>query len=137
MSYLSRRFIGCTAVLFSVSVLIFANAAFAEDKPAEQPIPSSNPLSGNSEAIAEGQKLYVRWCQQCHGVKADGYSPRWGKHGADLRKFWRGFGEFVGIVLNGQPEKQMPPHKDYLNPEQIAQIGAYLESLALEGANWQ
>ncbi|MGH6902557.1 MAG: hypothetical protein ACREIR_07450, partial [Geminicoccaceae bacterium] len=46
-------------------------------------IPSSNPLSGDPEAIEAGRKLYNTWCSQCHGGKADGVS-RFGKYAADL-----------------------------------------------------
>lgn len=99
-------------------------------------IASSNPLSGNAEAIEQGRKLYFKWCTQCHGPKADGVS-RFGKYAADLRKFWRGYNEFVTIVKVGRTEKQMPPWKDVLKDEEINQIGAYLETLAIEGANWK
>lgn len=100
------------------------------------PIASSNPLSGKPEAIEEGHKLFTKFCVQCHGPKADGVN-RFGKYAADLRKFWRGYNEFVTLVKNGRPEKQMPPWKEYLNNDQISQIGAYLETLAIEGANWK
>ena len=57
---------------------------------------------------------------------------------ADLRKFWRGYPEFVVIVLNGQQGQigWMPPLGGYLDEDQIAMMGAYLETLAVEGANW-
>lgn len=98
---------------------------------------SANPLSGDPEAIEEGHRLYVKWCQQCHGVNADGVSERWGSYAADLRTFWRGYYEFVGIVLQGRPEKQMPPWQGVLDADQISQIGAWLETKAMDGANWQ
>ena len=55
----------------------------------------------------------------------------------DLTEFWRGYKEFVVIVKNGRAQKQMPPWKDVLDDDNIAKIGAYLETLAVEGANWQ
>jgi mono/diheme cytochrome c family protein len=100
-------------------------------------VPSANPLSGDPAAIEEGHKLYAMWCGQCHGPKADGVSERWGKYAADLRAFWRGYDEFVRITHEGVPDKQMPPWEGVLNDEQIAQIGAWLETQAIEGANWQ
>jgi hypothetical protein len=54
-----------------------------------------------------------------------------------LRKYWRGFSEFVAIVVAGRPKKQMPPWGSVLKGEEIMQIGAYLEALAVEGANWK
>jgi mono/diheme cytochrome c family protein len=99
-------------------------------------IASSNPLSGVPEAIAAGERLYAKFCLQCHGAKGDGVSPRWGRMGADLRNFWRGYTEFVNIVAAGRPEKRMPPWGSVLDADQINQIGAYLEMLALPGAKW-
>ena len=109
----------------------------SEDKPPPKPRTSAaNPVSGNPEAIAAGRKLYSMWCIQCHGPKADGVS-RFGKYAADLREFWRGYREFVTIVKNGRPDRQMPPWKEVLDDAKIAEVGAFLETLAIEGANWK
>lgn len=110
----------------------------AADTPAEQKgkVPSSNPLSGNPEAIETGKTLYFTWCVQCHGHKANGES-RFGKYAGDLTHFWRGYKEFVVIVKNGRVDKMMPPWKDVLDEENINKVGAFLETLAEEGANWK
>jgi mono/diheme cytochrome c family protein len=100
------------------------------------PGPSSNPLSGDPEAIEAGRKLYNTWCSQCHGGKADGVS-RFGKYAADLRKFSLGYTEFATVVVEGRTERRMPPWDGVLDGEQVSQIGAYLETLAIEGANWE
>jgi quinohemoprotein ethanol dehydrogenase len=100
------------------------------------PVPSSNPLSGDSEAIEAGRRLYNTWCSQCHGGKADGVS-RFGKYAADLRKFSLGYTEFATVVVEGRTERRMPPWDGVLDGEQVSQIGAYLETLAIEGANWE
>ena len=99
-------------------------------------VPSSNPLSGDPEAIDLGKRLYFTWCVQCHGPKANGES-RFGKYAGNLTTFWRGYKEFVVIVKNGRTAKQMPPWKDVLDDDNIAKIGAYLETRAQEGANWK
>jgi mono/diheme cytochrome c family protein len=99
-------------------------------------VPSSNPLSGNQEAIDLGKRLYFTWCVQCHGHKANGES-RFGKYAGDLTHFWRGYKEFVVIVKNGRPDKMMPPWKDVLDEDNINKVGAFLETLAEEGANWK
>lgn len=104
--------------------------------PAAQKVPSSNPLSGDAEAIDLGKRLYFTWCVQCHGHKANGES-RFGKYAGDLTHFWRGYKEFVVIVKNGRPEKMMPPWRDVLDDDNIAKVGAFLETLAQEGANWK
>jgi len=107
-----------------------------EKQPAKPRSPAGNPVSGNPEAIEAGRKLYSMWCVQCHGHHADGVS-RFGKYAADLRAFWRGYSEFVSIVKNGRTERQMPPWKEVLDDAKIAQLGAFLETLAIEGANWK
>ena len=99
-------------------------------------VPSSNPLSGDAEAIEAGRKLFGTWCSQCHGGKADGVS-RFGKYASDLRKFKLGYTEFAVVVVEGRAQKQMPPWDGVLDGEQVSQIGAYLETLAIEGANWE
>lgn len=103
----------------------------------EDPVPSSNPYTGQCEAILQGGKLYFTWCVQCHGVEADGRSPRWGGYAKDLRRFWAGYSQFIAITIAGRPKLKMPPWAGVLNPEQISYIGAYLETLALDGANWK
>ena len=99
-------------------------------------VPSDNPLSGDPEAIEAGRRLYNTWCAQCHGGKANGES-RFGKYAADLTKFSKGYTEFATVVVAGRPDRQMPPWDGVLDGEQISQIGAYLETLAVEGANWE
>lgn len=111
-------------------------AQTAEPQGATAKVPSSNPLSGDPEAIELGQRLYFTWCVQCHGPKANGES-RFGKYAGDLTRFWRGYPEFVITVKNGRPGKQMPPWKEVLDDDNISKIGAYLETLAVEGANWK
>jgi len=114
-----------------------ATADTTEELKPGQTVPSSNPLSGDAEAIALGKRLYFTWCSPCHGAKADGETPRFGKYGANLTTFFRGYKEFVVIVKEGRPGKQMPPWKTVLDDDNIAKIGAYLETLAQPNANWR
>ena len=128
------------AVLLASASFQFAplNATAQDsDPPRIEVTESSNPRHGDPQAIEEGRAAYFKYCVQCHGPGADGTSPRFGKYAGDLRKFWRGYGEFLAIVLNGRPKKQMPPWAEYLNQNDIAAIGAFLETLAVEGANWK
>jgi cytochrome c oxidase cbb3-type subunit 3 len=99
-------------------------------------VESDNPLSGDPDAIKSGRKLFNTFCTQCHGGDATGQSP-FGKLGADLTKFSLGYTEFAAIVVAGRPDRQMPPWDGVLDGEQISQIGAYLETLAVPGANWK
>jgi mono/diheme cytochrome c family protein len=97
--------------------------------------PKANPFSGNADNELEGKRLYFKWCAACHGKHADGVS-RFGDYGADLRRYWRGYPEFIRIVLNGRTEKMMPPWGGVLDEDEISQIAAYLETLQLDGAKW-
>jgi cytochrome c oxidase cbb3-type subunit 3 len=112
-----------------------AQTSTGELKPGQK-VPSSNPRSGDPDAIETGKQLYFTWCVQCHGHKANGES-RFGKYAGNLTTFWRGYKEFVVIVTNGRVQNMMPPWKEVLDEENISKIGAYLETLAVEGANWQ
>jgi mono/diheme cytochrome c family protein len=126
----SRLALACGAL-----VLAFGLGA-PPGTPAADPIPSSNPLTGDLDSIKAGRKLYNTWCSQCHGPKADGVS-RFGKYAADLRKFSQGYTEFARVVVEGRTEKRMPPWGEVLDGEQVSQVGAYLETLAIKGANWK
>ncbi len=97
--------------------------------------PKKNPLAGQDDAITEGARLYIKLCATCHGMKATGFT-RFAPYATDLRKFWRGYPEFVRITLNGRTKKRMPPWGGVLDEDEISQIGAYLETLAVDGANW-
>ena len=98
-----------------------------------------NPLSGDKKAIREGQSWYRGVCANCHGGRADGQGER--GTGADLRKFNKGFKGFLEVVRNGRDVpgriQKMPAWGAVLKEEQINQIGAYLETLAIDGANWK
>ena len=110
------------------------NAACGEDA-----IPETNPLSGDQKAIREGKSWFRGVCAVCHGGRADGQGER--GNGADLRKFNKGFREFVLTVKNGRQvqgrTQNMPAWGAVIYEEQIYQIGAYLETLAIEGADWK
>jgi mono/diheme cytochrome c family protein len=105
---------------------------------ADSDIPGTNPLSGDQKAIAEGRSWFRATCSVCHGGRADGAGER--GQGADLRVFSKGFRRFVETVKNGKDTgrtMKMPAWGRVLSEQQIYQIGAYLETLALEGANWK
>ena len=78
-------------------------------------------------------------CAFCHGGRADGQGER--GNGADLRKFNKGFKTFVLSVKEGRQvqgrTQNMPAWGAVLKQEQIYQIGAYLETLAIQGADWK
>ena len=104
-----------------------------------QEVPATNPLSGDEAAIREGRSWYRAICGPCHGGRADGAGER--GQGANLRVFNKGFRNFVDTVKNGRDVpgriQKMPPWGGVLKDDQIYQIGAYLETLAEQGANWR
>ena len=103
---------------------------------AESEVPATNPFSGDEKAIEEGRSWFMAVCAPCHGPRANGAAER-GPSGADLRTFKRGFEQYVHTVKNGREGRiGKMPRLGYLSDEQIFQIGAFLETLALEGAHW-
>jgi len=123
--------VGVAIALTGATMTLNSTAAVADD----DGYPNKNPMAGSPDDELEGKRLYFKWCVACHGKHADGVS-RFGEYGADLRSFWRGYPEFVRIVLNGRTEKMMPPWGGVLDEDQIAQIGAFLETLQSEDAVW-
>jgi mono/diheme cytochrome c family protein len=133
------------AILLAGAGLVTSDTGIAEEQPtaiaaADTPgqpgqVPSSNPLSGDREAIVLGKRLFSTWCAPCHGAKADGGGQH--SYGANLTVFALGYKAFLVTVKNGRVQKQMPPWKDVLDDDAINKIGAYLETLAQPGANWQ
>src|SRR5687767_3755365 len=90
MTTVSDRLRNRKRLAVGVMALCWSLGSWAATADAAGPVPSSNPLSGDPEAIEAGRKLYGTWCSQCHGGKADGVS-RFGKYAADLRKVHLGY----------------------------------------------
>ena len=100
--------------------------------------PSGNPLTGDTGAISKGKSLFRSVCVECHGVKANGVSMR--GRVKDLRKIKLGYSLFLKTVKEGRVSRRykvdMPPWGNVFTEEEINQIGAYLETLALPEAIW-
>ena len=114
------------------------SSVFADD------VPDANPLSGDAAAIRSGKSDYRAICSVCHGGRADGAGERASsaKTPADLRKFNKGFKRYMETVKNGvqtpgREIKDMPAWGGVLDDATLTKIGAYLETLAIEGANWK
>ena len=133
-----RRTPSDTVLLVSVlalAAILVPGLTVIPDAPAAAKVTSSNPLSGDDQAIQEGKTLYRAVCVVCHGMRANGRGR--GIAGAsNLRKFKRGYTLYVDIVKKGK--KKMPPYGGgrVLSDSEIDQIGAYLETLAVRGAVW-
>jgi mono/diheme cytochrome c family protein len=127
-----------TVALGFVLALPICQSAGAEDGP------DANPLSGDAAAIRSGKSDYRAICSVCHGGRADGAGERASsaKTPADLRKFNKGFKKYMEIVKNGvqtpgREIKDMPAWGGVLDDPTLIKIGAYLETLGMEGANWK
>jgi len=87
-----------------------------------------NPFHGNEQAIAEGKRLYDRWCASCH--MPDG-SGRMGPSLIDgTWKYERSatpVGQFE--IIYAGATGAMQPFKDRLSPEEILQVIAYTDHL--------
>ena len=126
----SSRHLAIAAIL--VAIASAASAAHAGE------IPLTNPLSGDEKAIKEGKSWFRNTCSPCHGGRADGAGER--GTAADLRVFNKGFRKFVDTVQHGKDTGRtmtMPAWGAVLDEKTIFQIGAYIETLAIEGANWK
>jgi mono/diheme cytochrome c family protein len=125
-----RRMLGAAVV----TGILAAPAVFADDE-----VPEVNPYSGDKAAIRSGLSWYRGVCAVCHGGRADGQGDM--GSGADLRKFNKGFRQYVNIVKSGRKVEGraqfMPAWGGVLKDEDIYMIGAFLETLAMEGANWK
>ena len=121
--------------VWAFAAVVAAGPAASPDALAAAKVASSNPLSGDEQSIQEGKVLYRAVCVVCHGMRANGRGR--GIAGAsNLQKFKRGYSLYVQIVKKGK--KKMPPYGGgrVLSSEEIDQIGAYLETLAVRGAVW-
>ena len=119
-----------------IVIFLYVFTSIAAHAVGTESIKSSNPISGDEMAIEEGKTLYRANCAYCHGLRANG-KGRGLPNSANLRKFKRGYTAFVSAVVNGY--KRMPAWggMGQLEYEQINAIGAYLETMAKKGANWE
>jgi mono/diheme cytochrome c family protein len=122
----------------SRSVVALALVLFGTGAALGQDLLSTNPLSGDEKAIKSGKGWFRNTCTPCHGGRADGMGDM--GTGADLRKLKIGFRGFYATVKNGRQvpgRAQFMPSFSFLDDKTIFEIGAYLETLAIEGANWK
>ena len=115
--------------------LVLAGASDGALAVGEEGKKSSNPKSGAKDAEKAGKTVYRAKCAYCHGMNADGRG-RGLPNAADLRKFKKGYTRFVTTVKEGY--KTMPAWgaAGSISDDEIAQIAAYLETLAKRNANW-
>ena len=95
-----------------------------------------NPVAATPESVADGKRVYVRYCASCHGANGQGGSgndlipaapdltdKEW-KHGSTD-------GEIFSVIKNGvPPELNMVPFGDQIRDTDIWNVVSYIRSLA-------
>jgi mono/diheme cytochrome c family protein len=120
-------------VAFGFACVAFPqNAVYEQDPKWQAPSEAAvkvNPLANRPEAAAGGQKLYRRYCAECHGNTGQGMKKAADFHlpvvqqQTDGSLFWK--------ITNGNPDRGMPSFSRL--PElQRWQIVLYLRQLAPE-----
>ncbi len=87
-------------------------------------------LSADATLIAKGQQQFGTVCVACHGVDAKGNHALGAPNLTD--DIWLGSSSHEAIVrtINEGRMNIMPPQKDYLTPEQVDVLTAYIWSIA-------
>jgi mono/diheme cytochrome c family protein len=91
-----------------------------------------NPDSGQSQAIAAGERMFADHCAQCHGSDALGHGKRPSLRTSEVQN--ASDGELFWILRNGYLRRGMPSWSSL--PEQTRwQIIAYVKSLGVSAEN--
>ena len=83
--------------------------------------PLTNPLLGDAQAIADGERIFRRRCVGCH------WAP---KRGPDLFKSDIGDEAFLETVINGRTggRAPMPPFGYDLSPDDVWKVHAFVSA---------
>lgn len=122
-----QTWIGLT--LAAIATTHAAIASGQAPSPAEKPVPSAGDAVVASSAEYDGWKVYHSYCDRCHGQDVTGSS-----FAPNLRQSVgaNGMSEaaFSSVVLDGRPEKGMPPFKATISDAQAGQLYAYVKARA-------
>ena len=120
-----------------------SNAALTEEEmksiaklgPVAEAFPQlTNPMSGDAESAARGQKLFLKNCAKCHGESGNGYGPV--SHGFTTwpRQLWawnnsgsETDGYLFGFITNGRSD--MPPWGIILSENERWDLVSYIKKL--------
>jgi putative heme-binding domain-containing protein len=118
------------AVTFACCVLA-ASLTFAAQRGGGPPAGGGkpHPAIGDSEAIAEGEKLYNETCTACHGKDGTGGELGPPVAAQNRRYLRRTENEVFDALKNGISGTQMPPFSKQFNDDQIWKITAYVVGL--------
>ena len=109
---MSRLGIVGLAFVLSLRVAAFGqNPSYQPDpdwRPSEEAARKANPFARRSQAVAGGQKLFLRNCAECHDHDGGGIVK---KHSADLQLAvvqQQSDGALFWKITNGNPDRGMP-----------------------------
>ncbi|MGB1119083.1 MAG: c-type cytochrome [Chitinophagales bacterium] len=86
-------------------------------------IVSCDGVIGKRKALSKGQRIYIEQCQRCHGAHGNAQI-----NGAkNLQYSELNMEQRIHIITNGKGV--MPAFSGNLNPEEIAFVASYLDSL--------
>ena len=94
---------------------------------AQDDIPATNPLAGNTDAIQSGMGIFRSRCADCHGMDARGV------RGPDLTQVWasgRTDGGLFRTLRRGVPGTEMPSVGVRTPDDEVWKILAYLKTIS-------
>jgi cytochrome c oxidase subunit II len=94
-------------------------------EPVETPDGPSIPMTGD-EWISQGESVYVAQCETCHGPDGEGLDAQFPALDANSFVLTADPDPVIDLVLNGRA--QMPPFRDQLTDEEIAQVVSYIRN---------
>ena len=122
-----------------LALAITINTAYSQQRKFPTPAYAdtiSNPIKGDVTSIAEGKKIYTRFCVTCHGTKGKGdgiAAPGLAKppadHTSDFVQKQKDGALFWIITAGNRP---MPTYKTTLTTVQRWQVVNYIRTLAKE-----
>lgn len=122
---MTKQFLWVLVLPLAVPLLAAANGAWLAKVPAADRA-QVNPLAGQPEHIAAGEKLYQESCARCHGSDGKGRASR--PPVRSPRVAAATDGELQWMLKNGQPFRGMPSWATLPEAERW-QIVAYLRSI--------
>jgi len=121
-----KKFNGRQALLlaFAISTVslctALSSAVFVRAITKKSPIRETR--NANNQSIAEGRRIFVRHCVECHGFDARG------EEGPDLHNLRAG-DRLIRQIITGGIKEEMPAYSKALDEAEVQALIAYLKTL--------